>query len=263
MNVEELPTNKLPIKIDLRSRMPPVYDQLKMGSCSANAITSAVEYDISGFRGSRLFLYYNEKVLENEKSNDSGAILFDGIRALVKYGICEESYYPYIPEHFNKEPPVAAYTNALLQRDISIKKLDNDMNSLKNCLVSGSPFVTSIYIFTSFESDTTAANGVIPSPSRLDENLGGHAILICGYDDASGCWIGQNSWGTTWGDKGYFYLPYVYLLDSSLSSEAWSIRAKPIRAKPIRLASPLYYRLGKTLQYRLLIVKPNSYYARQ
>lgn len=216
-------TDKLPTKIDLRYKMSPVNDQLQLGSCSAHAIAAAVECDISGFVGSRLFLYYNEKYIENEVSKDTGALLSDGITALVRYGICEEKYYPYSVENFKYQPSKEAYENGLLRRAVTVKKLQNDMNIFKNCLVSGYPFVISIYIFTSFETKEVAKSGIISMPKAGEENLGGHAILICGYDDALQCWIGKNSWGDKWGDKGYFYLPYVYLLDSSLSSEGWSI----------------------------------------
>jgi C1A family cysteine protease len=216
-------TLELPAKVDLRPKMPPVYDQLSLGSCSANAIVAAVEYDISGFNGSRLFVYYNEKLIENDISNDNGATIEDGIKSIIKYGVCEESYYPYSVENFKNRPSDEAYKNALLYRALNIKKLHNDINIYKNCLASGFPIITSIYVYKSFEGVTAAATGVIKMPLVGEKNMGGHAILICGYDDDTQCWIGRNSWGAKWGDKGYFYLPYIYLLDSSLASTGWSI----------------------------------------
>ena len=252
-----VPTNQLPVKIDLRSKMSPVYDQGELGSCSANAITSAVEYDISGFRGSRLFLYYNEKLIENDVAHDSGALLSDGITALLQYGICEEKFYPYSADNFKSPPSKEAYTNGLLYRGITVKKLQNDMNIFKNCLVSGYPFVISIFIYKSFEGSVAATTGFIQMPKADEENLGGHAILICGYDDGLQCWIGQNSWGAKWGDNGYFYLPYIYLLDSSLSSEGWSIVSAGNSGTPtIQIITPVY-RLKLPLRIRYIIRRLN------
>lgn len=253
------PTCKLPLKIDLRSKMSPVYDQLQLGSCSANAIAAAVEYDVSGFLGSRLFLYYNEKLIENDVSNDSGALLSDGITALVRYGICEEKYYPYTISNFKTQPSKEAYANALLYRAMSVKKLQNDMNIFKNCLASGYPFVISIYIYTSFEGLLVAKTGFVSMPKANEENLGGHAILICGYDDGIQCWIGRNSWGEKWGDKGYFYIPYVYLIDSSLSSEGWCITSVGNSDTPsIQTISPVYtLKLPRNLRLRYIVRQVN------
>ena len=68
---------KLPSGVDLRSRMPPVYDQGQLGSCTANAICAAIGFDLPGFVGSRLFVYYNERVLEGTVNTDAGAFLRD------------------------------------------------------------------------------------------------------------------------------------------------------------------------------------------
>lgn len=104
-----------------------------------------------------------------------------------------------------------------------VYNIPNDMNAMKNCLNSGVTFVVGFGIYSSFESKSVKMTGYVPMPGPRDTLLGGHAALVCGYNDRMQCWILQNSWGTSWGAKGYFYLPYPYLLDSSLSSNLWCL----------------------------------------
>ena len=221
-----LDTPYLPLTVDLRAKMPPIDDQLSLGACSADAIVAAVEYKRPELIGSRLFVYYNERLLKQRVSTDSGSSIENGMKAVSIYGVCEESLYPYRVDHFTDVPSAEAYANGLLHRVLDYKQIDLDMNAMKNCLVSGTPFIASIVIYSSFQHSGEAhANQVIPMPLSKDENLGGHAVLICGYDDTKQSWILRNSWGTSWGLKGYCYLPYVYLLDSSLCSECWAVNS--------------------------------------
>jgi C1A family cysteine protease len=61
-------------------------------------------------------------------------------------------------------------------------------------------------------------------PGPDEEVLGGHAVLAVGYDDSAECFIVRNSWGSGWGKKGYFTMPYSYLLEQNLSDDFWTIR---------------------------------------
>ena len=203
--------------------MPPIDDQLSLGSCSADAIVAAMEFKYSGFIGSRLFLYYNERLLTHTVNSDSGSSVENGIHAATTYGVCEESFYPYHVNLFTVEPSKEAYENGLLYRIQGTKKLDRDMNAFKNCLVDGLPFVASIIIYSSFEAHKLPVSGILTLPRGTEDNLGGHAVLICGYDDTLQCWILRNSWGPKWCKKGYCYLPYVYLMDSTLATEFWAV----------------------------------------
>ena len=224
-DLAKVSTHSLPAVVDLRPKMPPVFDQGDLGSCTANALSAAFAYDASGFLGSRLFLYYNERKLENDIPDDAGAFLSDGIACLVKFGICSESEWPYDISQFAVKPPQKCYTDALKERATVVYNIHNDMNSMKNCLNSGFPFVVGIAVYSSFESKSVALTGYVPMPGSRDTFLGGHAVLVCGYTDRMQCWIVRNSWGASWGAKGYFYLPYQYLLDSSLASDLWYIKA--------------------------------------
>jgi C1A family cysteine protease len=99
---------------------------------------------------------------------------------------------------------------------------------MKTCLASGFPIVVGIAVYSSFESGTVAKTGVVPMPKSNEECLGGHAVVCVGYDDKAQTWIMRNSWGLGWGNKGYFTLPYLYLLDSSLCSDLWCITSLKI-----------------------------------
>lgn len=216
-------TPYLPLTVDLRSKMPPIDDQLSLGACSADAIVAAVEYIRPELVGSRLFVYYNERLLTQRVSFDSGSSIINGMKAVSIYGVCEESLYPYRVDHFTEEPSAEAYKNGLLHRVTKYSEIDLDMNAMKNCLAGGTPFIASIIIYSSFQRKTDKDLCMITMPGSKEESQGGHAVLICGYDDSKQSWILRNSWGTSWGVKGYCYLPYVYLLDSSLCSECWAI----------------------------------------
>lgn len=213
--------------VDLRSHFPQPYDQGELGSCTANALCGVISaVDEDRMMGSRLFLYYNERKLENNICEDAGAYLSDGIASLETFGICPETMWPYDISKFTEEPPQTCYVTALDHQALQTKQLHNDIYEMKNALVQGQPFVVGIAIFDSFESDDVSRTGVVPMPNTVQEEmLGGHAVACVGYDDTKhgGVWIMRNSWGDVWGDKGYFYLPYAYLTDSSLSSDLWTI----------------------------------------
>jgi C1A family cysteine protease len=248
---------KLPAKIDLRHKMPPVYDQGKIGSCTANALVAVVEYDLSGFNGSRLFVYYNERLLNNTTDSDSGASLSDGIESLMIFGVCKEELHPYDVTNLSLQPSKAAYEDGRLHKALRVKHLQGDLYTLKKCLADGFPFVVSIAMYPSFETKEVGRTGKVPLPSPTEQDLGGHAILICGYDDTTQSWIARNSWGDDWGLEGYFHLPYLYLLDSSLSSDAWvvtKVGPSPAVTQPI-LVVPRYripkYRLVYARHHRI------------
>ena len=213
-----------PVTVDLRAIMPLVYDQGSLGSCTANALCAAFAVDHAGFTGSRLFLYYNERVLENTVYFDSGATLADGVVCLQKYGVCPETMWSYNTTKFAQKPPPTCYTNALKNRISGGYHIANDMTAMKSCLACGFPFVVGIAVYESFEARSVALTGRVPMPSPQEQLLGGHAVLCVGYDDRQKYWIMRNSWSASWGDRGYFYLPYQYLLNSSLSSDMWYIK---------------------------------------
>lgn len=213
----------LPSIVDLRPKFPSVYDQGDLGSCTANALCSVIFYNIN-LLGSRLFLYYNERQMENTVNTDSGALISDGVLSLEKYGICPETIWPYDISKYTVKPDNRCYVEALRHISTKVNHLPNDIYQMRLALSNGFPFVAGIAIYESFEHSSVYHTGMVPLPDVSKEQLlGGHAVVCVGYDNSRQLWIMRNSWGTNWGDHGYFYLPYAYLLDSSLSSDLWCI----------------------------------------
>jgi len=221
---------KLKPTIDLRSLCPPVYNQGKLGSCTANAIAGAYEFDEmkqhevgEPFIPSRLFIYYNERSKENQIEHDAGAEIRDGIKSIVKQGVCPESDWPYIISKFTEKPPEKCYEIAQQHKAVKYRRVLQMEEQFKRCLSDGYPIVLGVAIFSSFESPEVARTGQVPMPQQDEEHLGGHAVLCVGYDDENKVFIVRNSWGTEWGDQGYFYLPYEYMLHPDLATDFWTV----------------------------------------
>ena len=221
----------LPPKVDLREQCPPVYDQGHLGSCTANAIAAALEFDQmrekeQAFTPSRLFIYYNERVIEGTVSSDSGAQIRDGVKSVNKQGAPpEDPDWPYDITKFADKPPQKAYGDAAQHQSILYQRLTPTLGQLKGCLASGFPFVFGFVVYESFEGPQVASTGEAQLPQAGEKQLGGHAVLAVGYDESQQRFIVRNSWGAGWGMGGYFTLPYPYLLQHTLSSDFWTIRS--------------------------------------
>ena len=221
---------ELPAKVNLCGKCPPIYDQGELGSCTANAIAGAIQFDQMAehlrevFIPSRLFIYYNERVIEGTVSSDSGAMLRDGMKSVAKRGVCPEPMWPYQIARFRVKPSKACYSTAAQHTAVNYLRLVPILQQLKGCLASGYPFVFGFTVYESFESAAVARTGKAPMPSTNERVLGGHAVAAVGYDDKQRTFLCRNSWGTSWGMKGYFTLPYAYLTDGDLSADFWTIR---------------------------------------
>jgi C1A family cysteine protease len=220
----------LPDNVDLRSQCPPIYDQAQLGSCTANAIGGAIEFDQMKenlpqvFLPSRLFIYYNERVIENTVSSDSGAMIRDGIKSAVNQGACPEPMWPYQIEKFRIKPSVKCYTEAAKHTAASYQRLIQSLSQMQGCLASGYPFIFGFTVYESFDSKTVARTGHAPMPDTTERVLGGHAVCAVGYENDKRWFICRNSWGKEWGMRGYFTLPYDYLINSDLAADFWTIR---------------------------------------
>ena len=220
----------LPHKVDLTANCPPVYDQGQLGSCTANAIAAALQFDqmkqgeTDVFTPSRLFIYYNERVIEGSISEDSGAMIRDGIKSVSKQGAPHETLWPYVVSKFRTKPSSAAYKDAVKHRAILYQRLQPTLDQLRGCLASGDPFVIGFSVYESFESDAVARTGTVPMPKSTERQIGGHAVLVVGYNDTAKRFIVRNSWGAAWGKNGYFTMPYAYLTNPSLSDDFWTIK---------------------------------------
>jgi C1A family cysteine protease len=220
----------LPSSMDLRPACPPVYDQGALGSCTANAIAAALEFDQAKqgaadvFVPSRLFIYYNERAIEGSVGEDAGAMLRDGIKSVAQVGAPHESVWPYIVAKFRTKPPAKAFTDAAAHQALLYQRLRLRADQLRGCLASGFPFVFGFTVYESFDSPTVAKTGRVPLPTPFESPIGGHAVLAVGYDDARAWFIVRNSWGPAWGMRGYFTMPYDYVLDPNLCDDFWTIR---------------------------------------
>lgn len=223
-------TAALPASVDLRSACPPVYDQGQLGSCTANAIAAAISFDQSRqkmaqpFAPSRLYIYYNERVIEGTTATDSGAMLRDGIKAVVEEGACPEPLWPYNESNYAEKPPPQCYNVGKLHPAVQYSRVPQSLAHLKSCLAAGYPFAFGFTVYESFESDAVADSGVAPMPGSSEGTVGGHAVLAVGYMDSLNRFFVRNSWGSDWGLKGYFTLPYEYLENSDLLADFWTIR---------------------------------------
>lgn len=214
----------LPLLVDLRPKCTPVYDQGELGSCTANALAGAIGFLGKVMTPSRLFIYYNERAIEHTVDSDSGAQIRDGIKSLVKQGVCDESLWPYDVAKFKIKPLSEDYSNALQKVITSYAKVQQDLNKMKYVLSQGFPFVFGFSVFQSFESPEVAKTGLVPMPTANDQPIGGHAVMCVGYDDSKECFIVRNSWGSGWAMSGYFYMPYDYMLDKNLVNDLWVIK---------------------------------------
>ena len=218
---------KLPASVDLRPHCSPIQNQGELGSCTANALAGNLDYlkkqqlkKVLDF--SRLFIYYNERVIEHTTGSDSGAMIRDGIKTLAKLGACPESEWPYDVNKFTQKPLAKEYTDALKYQITAYYRLAV-LDQMKHTLAEGYPFVFGFSVYESFESPEVAKTGIVPMPGADERLLGGHAVMAAGYDDAKQRFIVRNSWGTAWGQQGYFEMPFAYLT-GSLASDFWTVR---------------------------------------
>jgi C1A family cysteine protease len=219
-------TASLPPHADLRAGCPDVYDQGQLGSCTANAIGGAFEFDqkkqgLTDFMPSRLFIYYNERTIEGTVDSDSGAMIRDGMKTVNKLGVCPEKDWSYDIAKFRDKPSHHCYQEAATHQALVYRAVLQDLHQLQGCLASGYPIVFGFSVYESFESREVADSGIVALPKQGEQLLGGHAVLAVGYDDSDQTFWVRNSWGIGWGRAGYCKMPYSYLTSRGLASDFW------------------------------------------
>jgi len=219
----------LPSIVDLSTKCPPVLDQGNLGSCTANAIANAHRFEQKrqvfnpDWLPSRLFIYFNERAIEHTITSDSGASIRDGIKSIAKQGVCPETEWQYNIKKFKSKPSSKCYTDALKFTAIKYVRVNQLSSDIRSTLNAGYPIVFGFSVYSSFESREVANTGIVPMPSETEQCLGGHAVLMVGYDDSAQRFKVMNSWGVGWGQQGFFTIPYEYVLSPKLANDFWAI----------------------------------------
>src|SRR5215467_12059076 len=157
--------SKIPGRVDLRPQCPSVYNQGELGSCTANGIAGAIEFDLmkekkNVFTPSRLFIYYNERVMEGTVDSDAGAQIRDGIKSVASQGDCPEDEWPYDIAKFAQKPSQKCFDDAVKHKAVNYQRIARTLNQMKGCLASGYPFVYGFTVYSSFESQDVANTGI-------------------------------------------------------------------------------------------------------
>lgn len=224
----------LPPSVDLTSSCSPVRDQGQMGSCTAFASTAMLEFLYRRYKAltpvfSPLFQYYNERVMDGDLAEgDTGSTGRTAVKCINQFGVCLEEQEPYNDSAVTEAPTAANVTEAASYTAGAYHAISN-VQDMKACLASGYVFIVGFTVYESFESDATAASGLMPVPNTGTEQvLGGHEVCFVGYDDtitcpgaAPGAFKVKNSWGTGWGESGYFWFAYQCAADSNVLMDAF------------------------------------------
>lgn len=226
-------TTLLPTSYDLRTTgfVPSVLDQGALGSCGPNQISNALRYclckeHLPDFQPSRLYIYYFTRLAEGSRlDEDTGISIRGGLKAIQKYGACSENNWGYKIDKFKDQPNnqciIAGRSHTLGFKYIRVQQ---NLANIKQAIYGGFPVVVGINIYETFQSDAVAKTGTVPMPNVTKEAcLGGHCVNLLKFDDVTQRFTCSNSWSTSWGDNGYFTLPYDYVLNSSLCSDMWII----------------------------------------
>lgn len=231
----------VPGKFDLAPHMPPIYNQGQLGSCTGNGIARVLEYEAMRqgepeVTPSRLFIYYNERVLEGTVNTDSGAEIRDGIKVVATEGAPPESEWPYSdadPGPFQKKPPPNVYADAIKHEALVYKRIivGGPGAPMRSAVAAGYPIVFGFSVPASFEDGSwDPSTHPLPLPRPNEKVIGGHCVVITGYDfttqrfpqPAFQC---DNSWGADWGMGGRFWMNYRWFdPHAGLASDLWMIQ---------------------------------------
>ena len=224
--------DNLPQKIDLRKFLTSIERQVG-NSCVANAMAGAYEYLAKRELGeakdvSRLFIYYNARYLDDRHDKDAGSRMETAIDGLIEYGACAEDFWPNETDFINEEPAQEAYDHGANFKIVSAEYVETNLDLWREVLADGYPITFAINTFDSFD-DASKNKGRVPMPKASDNvrtTHGWHAMLCVGYSDIDKVFIVRNSWGEKWGDGGYCYMPYDYVMHKDYNAhDSWIIKS--------------------------------------
>lgn len=217
---------------DLRVLMPPIVDQGNIGSCVSNATCSLLSYNYRLSFGplpiySRLYNYFNARGIESRAFNDpsyliqdTGLYVLDGTISARTYGSVDETIWPYNTSKFNLLPVGEAYNVNFLTRNIRYNEIAQTAVAIQTALQFLRPIIFGIMLYSNFPG--IGSDGIVPMPAG--SLYGGHCMLIVGYYQDTRYFICRNSWGRNWGDRGYCYIPYDYILNPTLCFDFYTVR---------------------------------------
>ncbi len=226
---EKIEKGDLPKKVDLRAHMTKIEDQGQTSSCVANALAGAYEYWVrrdsqQDYDVSRLFMYYNARWRNGDQNEDGGSVIQLAMEALKELGACSENSWPFEKPLLLQKPNRTAYEEASQYKIKEMQQVPLELEAWKQALASGYPVVFGCLLFDSFD-ESNQRGGVVPMPSPKDvgrSSHGGHSMCAVGYSDVEQVFIVRNSWGDQWGDKGYCYMPYNYLMNPEFNGgDSW------------------------------------------
>ena len=211
----------LPESIDLIDKMPYVYNQLDIGSCTANASLYCYKFVFKEIEPSRLYLYYKARELSNSEMYDNGSTITDNMMILKSNGVCEEKLYPYNVKKFTEKPSIECDIDAHKHKILLPKKIKQNLYDIQ-CALSNNHIIAFGLLVKQSIMNIDNSN-YIYDPFASEQVLGGHALTICGYDNKTKLFKIRNSWGSDWGNSGNFYVPYNVILDKTCSFDFWII----------------------------------------
>jgi len=221
---------KLPEEVDWRKFDAPIRNQGNSGSCTGFSSAGSHQFlqikedPKTVFAPSGYFAYYNARVTEGSVNQDAGATIRDVVHGMVKQGITSEALWPSIdPQKVTVRPPVSAYQEAEKHQVLKYQSVPQTLEMMMACIAARYSMQFGIILHRSFESSQTAKTGIVKMPGWFDSKVGGHAMRAVGYSTKNKWFIVPNTWGTSWGDKGYCYIPFNYLLNPKLCSDIWQI----------------------------------------
>jgi C1A family cysteine protease len=202
-----------------------IYDQSQLGSCVSNGIATCIDYINNTINPSRLYIYFNGRLISKLSSlEDTGLTIRDGCKSVAKYNTCSETEWPYNINEFSTVPNLNCYINSYKYLNYKYESVNQDINSIKTTLLNNYPILFGFDVYNSFFYNTVTTTGMVQLPNtQTDILLGAHCCVIIGFNDTNQTFKCVNSWGTNWGDNGFFYMPYSYLLDNNLAGDLWII----------------------------------------
>lgn len=209
-------------QVDLRHLGSVIEDQGMIGSCTSNAVVGAIEMLINKLGRSyedlsRLFIFYNTRSLDGTISNGDilyGSSIRNAIKSCVDIGVCTEAIWPYTALLWNITPNYTAYSDAIRHRVTNYYSLTPD--DIRYAVSEGYGVIFGLMLYSTFND--TPATGIVQMPDYVNDELNdGHAMTIVGYNDDNSIYIVRNSWGTSWGNNGYCFIPYDYVHDKGFS----------------------------------------------